>query len=72
MMKLKLDRSAFSALSLEEADKQMRQHKHFSVKERIALMNYLNCIAYNYPLANPPKREKIFSGARNLKNDPDL
>lgn len=72
MMKLKLDRSAFSALSLEEADKQMRQHQHFSVKERIELMNYLNSIAYNYPLANPPKMEKIFSGARNLKNDPDL
>lgn len=32
-------------------------------------MNYLNSIAYNYPLANPPKMLKVFTGARTLKND---
>ena len=69
MMKFKLDRSAFSALSLEEADKQMRQHQHFSVKERIELMHYLNSIAYNYPLSDPPKMQKVFSGARKLRDE---
>jgi hypothetical protein len=69
MMKLKLDRIAFSALSLEEAEKQMRHHQHFSVKERIELMNYLNSIAYNYPLANPPKMLKEFSGGRRLQDE---
>jgi hypothetical protein len=65
----KLDRSAFSALTLEEADKEMRQHKHLSVKERFEIMHYLNSIAFNYPLSDPPKMLKIFSGARRLQDE---
>jgi hypothetical protein len=44
-------------------------HKNLSIKERFDLMHYLNSIAYNYPLANPPKMLKVFSGARRLKDE---
>jgi len=67
--KFKLDKTAFSAHTLEDADYQMRQHKNMSIKERIELMHFLNSIAYNYPLANPPKMLKEFSGARRLRDE---
>jgi len=67
--KFKLDRTAFSTHSLDDADLQMRQHKNMSVKERFELLYFLNSIAYNYPLANPPKMLTVFSGARRLKDE---
>jgi hypothetical protein len=40
--KFKLDRTAFSTHSLDDADLQMRQHKNMSVKERFELLYFLN------------------------------
>jgi hypothetical protein len=67
--KFKLDRTAFKATTVEEADYDMRQHKHMSVKEWFELMHYFNSIAYNYRKDNPPRMEKVFSGARKLINE---
>jgi hypothetical protein len=67
--KFNLARNTFKGLSFAEAEKEMRQHKDLSIRERFQIMNYLNSIAYNYPLALPSKMVKIFSGARTLKND---
>jgi len=67
--RFKLERTAFSALTIEEADFEMRQHKNMSVKERFVWMHYLNSIAYNYPFNNPPKMLKEFSGARKFTDE---
>lgn len=67
--KFKLDRTAFKAMSKEEADQEMRDHKSMTVQERFQLMHYLNSIAYNYPINNPPSMEKVFSGARKLEDE---
>ncbi|MCU0376487.1 MAG: hypothetical protein MUF24_14360, partial [Chitinophagaceae bacterium] len=67
--KFKFYRTAFKATTVEEAEYDIRQHKHMSVKERFELMHYLNSIAYNYSKDNPPRMEKVFSCARKLINE---
>ena len=66
--KFRLDRGAFAAMTVEEADHRMSDYKNLSARERLEIANYLNSIAYDYPLHNPPKMEKVFFGARSLKN----
>jgi len=54
----RLDRTAFSAMSMQEADSAMNDYRSYSWKERLAVAAYLNSISYNYPLNNAPKMEK--------------
>lgn len=54
----RLDRTAFSAMSLSEADNAMNDYRRFSWKERLVIAAYLNSVSYNYPLNDPPKMEK--------------
>jgi hypothetical protein len=64
----KLDRTAFSALSLEEADLKMNDYSPYTREERFTVFHYLNSVSYRYPMSNPPRMEKIFSGTRNLND----
>lgn len=54
----RLDRTAFSAMSLSEADNAMNDYRRLSWKERLVIAAYLNSVSYNYPLNDPPKMEK--------------
>lgn len=50
----RLDRTAFAAMTLQEADA-VNDYKNKTPKERLAIAAYLNSVAYNYPINNPPK-----------------
>lgn len=65
---LRLDRSQFSKMSFEEADREINDYKNYSPAERLEIANRLIAIAYNFPLNNPPKMDKHFFEARNLSN----
>jgi hypothetical protein len=44
----KLDRTAFQALSYEEAEKQITSSINFSIDDRINHFNYLMSVAYRF------------------------
>jgi hypothetical protein len=55
---LRLDRTAFAALSFEDADKSISQFHEHTWKERLLIANRLTAIAYNFPLNDPPRMDK--------------
>ncbi|WP_293307507.1 hypothetical protein [Pedobacter sp. UBA5917] len=64
----RLDRTAFSAQTAEEASKADRiYYKNLSWQERLRIANYLNSIAYNYPENTPPKMDKLAFSVRSRK-----
>ncbi len=62
----RLDRTSFRAMTMEEADKAMTDYTDCTWQERFKIANYLNSVAYNYPLNNPPKMDKTICTPRNL------
>ena len=63
----KFDRTVFKAMTAEEANKEMQNHQHLSMKERLQLTMYLNSIAFNFPINNPPKLDRTVFEARARK-----
>jgi len=55
---LRLDRTAFAALSFEDADQSISQFHEHAWKERLLIANRLTAIAYNFPLNDPPRMDK--------------
>lgn len=66
MKNYRLDRTHFEALTFEEADKNINNHKHMSWKERLQLLLYLNSIAYGYANNKTPKMDKQIFRARKF------
>ena len=63
----RLDRTAFEAMTLQQADNN-NDYKNKSLVERFRIAAYLNSVAYNYSIDNPPKMDKTIFKARNLIN----
>jgi len=58
----KLDRTAFKKQSFKEADQTTAYWLTQSIEKRLAASFYLNSIAYNFDMNNPPKMDKnVFS-----------
>ncbi len=58
----RLDKTAFQAMTVEEADDYQRDYKNHSVKQRLEIALYLTSIAYNFDINNPPRMDKtVFS-----------
>ncbi len=60
----KLDRSAFKVGTVAEADNHASYYKTLSCLERLKITFYLNSVAYNFPINNPPKMDKSIFSAR--------
>ena len=58
MKKFKLDRTAFSMHALEVHEPAIRYWKNKSIDERLAAAAYLNSVAYNFDLQNPPRLDR--------------
>lgn len=54
----KPDRTSFSMLSFNEADKEFNDHRNLSWQERFLLHQYLNAIAYGYAGTEAPGMDK--------------
>ena len=63
----KLDRSAFKIQTLAEASSHASYWKKQSVEERLKATMYLNSIAFNFDLNNPPRMDKTFYSERKHK-----
>ena len=58
MSSYRLDRSAFTAQTAEEAANHATYYKKLTWQERMRIANYLNSIAYNYPENKPPRLDR--------------
>ncbi|MCA6461316.1 MAG: hypothetical protein IM571_12095 [Chitinophagaceae bacterium] len=66
MEKFRLDRTAFKAQTLEEAARHSEYYKKLTWQERLQIANYLNSVAYNYDLNNPPKMDKTKFSVKSI------
>ena len=58
----RLDKTAFQAMTAEEADNYQSDYKNYSVYERLKISLYLTSIAYDFDFNHPPKIDKtVFS-----------
>lgn len=61
----RLNRTEFKAYSAEEAAKMHAAHyRKLSWQERIKIAHYLNSIAFNFQLNDPPKLDRTKFSAR--------
>lgn len=66
MEKFRLDRTAFKAQTLEEAARHSEYYKKLTWQKRLQIANYLNSVAYNYDLNNPPKMDKTKFSVKSI------
>ena len=64
MKKFKLDRTAFKMGKQEDAELPGKYWQTKTPEERLAAAMYLNSIAYNYDIDNPPKMDRTFFSMR--------
>lgn len=67
-MSYKFDRTAFKAQTFEEEQK-TKTFAAATIIERLKISFYLNSIAYNFDINNPPRMDKtVFSMRKNESN----
>ena len=54
----KLDRTAFKAHARKEAANHAEVYKNLTWQERLKIATYLNSVAYNFDLNNPPRLDR--------------
>lgn len=58
----RLDKTAFQAMTVQEADDYMRNYRQYNWKERLKVSFYLTSLAYGFDVNNPPCMDKkVFS-----------
>ena len=63
----KLDRTYSSVYNFNTAKKDIENYKGFSVEQLFDVFNYLNSVAFNHPMRNPPKMDKTVFSYRKEK-----
>ena len=66
MNKFRLDRTAFKAQTLKESANHSTFYKSLSWKDRLKVTAYLNSVAYNYNLDNPPHLDRTKFSVKSL------
>jgi hypothetical protein len=66
MDSFKLDRTAFKAQSLKEAANHATAYKKLSWQDRLKIAAYLNSVAYNFDVNNPPKMDRTRFSAKSI------
>lgn len=65
MKPYRLDRTAFSAQTVEEASNKYGYWKNQSHTERLRASFYLNSVAYNFDIHNPPRLDRTVFKTRH-------
>lgn len=66
MSEFRLDRTAFKAHTAKDAsESHAKYYKTLTWQQRVRIANYLNSIAYNYPVDSPPKLDRTQFKARS-------
>ena len=64
MSSFRLDRTAFHAGTHEEAEAYHRQNQPETLAERLRVAMYLNSVAFNFDLNNPPRMDRTTFSCR--------
>lgn len=67
MTSFKLDRSIFKMHHTRDGSNNYHYWKSLSFEERLRAANYLNSVAYNFPVNNPPKLDRTYFKIRSRK-----
>lgn len=67
MGKFELDRTAFKMHHTKDRVNNYDYWKSKTFEERLEAANYLNSVAYNFPLNDPPKMDKTYFKMRIRK-----
>ena len=63
----KLDKTVFKYPTLDEASHNLEYWKKQSYEKRLEAANYLNSVAYNFDVNNPPQVDKTYFKIRKRK-----
>jgi hypothetical protein len=63
----KLDRTRFKHQTLVEASHNLEYWKKQSYEKRLEAANYLNSVAYNFFVSNPPRVDRTYFKIRERK-----
>lgn len=66
MTDFRLDRTAFKAQTKVEAANHAAAYKKLTWQERLEIVAYLNSVAYNFDLNNPPKMDRTKFSAKSI------
>ena len=64
----KLDRTTFKYQTITEASHNLKYWQSQTYKKRLQAANYLNSVAYNFDINNPPKMDKTYFKIRTRGN----
>lgn len=67
-MQFRLDRTAFHASTHKETAKHHALNQPETIIERLQAVAYLNSVAFNYDLTNPPKLDRTAFAAHRHTN----
>ena len=67
-MELRLDRTAFHAGTHGETERYHARQQPETMAERLRAAAYLNSVAFNYDLNNPPRLDRTVFSARQHTN----
>jgi len=67
-MSYKLDRTVFKMQTAKEADNNFSYWQTQSLEERLTAANYLNSVAYNFDINDPPKMDRTYFRMRGRAN----
>ena len=68
MNSFKFDRTEFKGQTLHEASNHAEYYKKLTWQERLKITAYLNSVAYNYDLNNPPMMDKTKFSTNSSKS----
>jgi hypothetical protein len=68
MSSFKLDRTAFKAQPMKGAASHAIEYKKLSWQDRLMVAGYLNSVAYNYDINNPPRMDRTKFSAKFLSS----
>jgi hypothetical protein len=60
----RLDRNAHKATNLKTKKKDSEEYLHLTLHDRLKIFAYLQSVAFNYDLSNPPKMDKTIHSVR--------
>lgn len=67
MTNYKLDRTAFKMHHTRDAANNFSYWKNQTIEERLRAAYYLNSVAYNFPVNDPPKLDRSYFKMRSRK-----
>jgi hypothetical protein len=68
MDRFKLDRNAFKGQTRQEAANHAANYKKLSWQERLKIAGYLNSVAYNFDINNPPRMDRTKFSVKSIRS----